>query len=42
MRQTSAALECALAKIVETEHLHAVVGTVVNVSADEEERIKCS
>lgn len=29
------ALECELAEIVETENLHAVVGTIVNVSADE-------
>lgn len=29
------ALECVLAEIVETENLHAVVGTIVNVSADE-------
>ncbi|MBU5481458.1 flavin reductase family protein [Blautia sp. MSJ-19] len=28
-------LECELAEIVETENLHAVVGTIVNVSADE-------
>ena len=29
------ALECELAEIVNTENLHAVVGTIVNVSADE-------
>ena len=29
------ALECELAEIVETENLHAVVGTIKNVSADE-------
>lgn len=29
------AMECELAEIVETEHLHAVVGRIVNVSADE-------
>lgn len=29
------ALECELAEIAETENLHAVVGTIVNVSADE-------
>lgn len=29
------ALECELAEIVDTDHLHAVVGTIVNVSADE-------
>ena len=29
-------MECELAEIVETEHLHAVVGTIVNVAADEE------
>ena len=29
------ALECELAEIIETENLHAVVGTIVNVSADE-------
>lgn len=29
------ALECELAEIVETENLHAVVGTIVNVSTDE-------
>lgn len=29
------ALECELAEIVETENLHAVVGTIVNVSAEE-------
>lgn len=29
------ALECELAEIVETEKLHAVVGTIINVSADE-------
>lgn len=29
------ALECVLAEIVETENIHAVVGTIVNVSADE-------
>lgn len=29
------ALECELAEIVQTENLHAVVGTIVNVSADE-------
>lgn len=29
------ALECVLTEIVETENLHAVVGTIVNVSADE-------
>ena len=29
------ALECELAEIVETENMHAVVGTIVNVSADE-------
>lgn len=29
------ALECELAEIVKTENLHAVVGTIVNVSADE-------
>ena len=28
-------LECELAEIVETENMHAVVGTIVNVSADE-------
>ena len=28
------ALECELAEIVKTENLHAVVGTIVNVSAD--------
>ena len=28
-------MECELAEIVETEHLHAVVGTIVNVVADE-------
>lgn len=28
-------LECELAEIVETENLHAVVGTIVNVSAEE-------
>ena len=27
-------MECELAEIVETEHLHAVVGTIVNVCAD--------
>lgn len=29
-------MECELAEIVETEHLHAVVGKIVNVAADEE------
>ena len=29
------ALECELAEITETENLHAVVGTIVNVSVDE-------
>ena len=29
------ALECELAEITETENIHAVVGTIVNVSADE-------
>ena len=29
------AMECELAEIVETDNLHAVVGTIVNVSADE-------
>ena len=29
------AMECELAEVVETENLHAVVGTIVNVSADE-------
>ena len=29
------ALECELAEIIETENLHAVVGRIVNVSADE-------
>lgn len=29
------ALECELAEIVETENLHAIVGKIVNVSADE-------
>lgn len=29
------ALECELAEIVETDHLHAVIGTIVNVNADE-------
>ena len=29
------AMECELAEIVETENLHAVVGTIINVSADE-------
>ena len=29
------ALECELAEIVETENMHAIVGTIVNVSADE-------
>ena len=29
------ALECELAEITDTENLHAVVGTIVNVSADE-------
>lgn len=29
------ALECELAEIADTENLHAVVGTIVNVSADE-------
>lgn len=29
------ALECELAEIVQTDHLHAVVGKIVNVSADE-------
>lgn len=29
------ALECELAEITETDNLHAVVGTIVNVSADE-------
>ncbi|MBR1866435.1 MAG: flavin reductase family protein [Lachnospiraceae bacterium] len=28
-------MECELAEIVETEHLHAVVGKIVNVAADE-------
>ena len=28
-------MECELAEIVETDNLHAVVGTIVNVSADE-------
>ena len=28
-------MECELAEIVETEHLHAIVGKIVNVSADE-------
>ena len=28
-------MECELAEIVETENLHAVVGTIVNVCADE-------
>lgn len=28
-------MECELAEIVETEHLHAVVGTIVNVAAEE-------
>ena len=28
-------MECELAEIVETENLHAVVGTIKNVSADE-------
>ena len=28
-------MECELAEIVETENMHAVVGTIVNVSADE-------
>lgn len=29
------AMECELAEITETENLHAVVGTIINVSADE-------
>lgn len=29
------ALECELAEVVETEHMHAIVGKIVNVSADE-------
>lgn len=29
------ALECELAEIVETENLHAIVGKIVNVSAEE-------
>ena len=29
------AMECELAEIVETDNLHAVVGAIVNVSADE-------
>lgn len=29
-------MECELAEVVETEHLHAVVGKIVNVAADEE------
>ena len=29
------ALECELAEIVETENMHVIVGTIVNVSADE-------
>ena len=29
------ALECELAEVVETENLHAIVGNIVNVSADE-------
>ncbi len=29
-------MECELAEIVETENLHAVVGKIVNVAADEE------
>ena len=28
-------MECELAEIVETEHLHAVVGKIVNVAAEE-------
>ncbi|MBQ3427465.1 MAG: hypothetical protein IJH37_10045 [Clostridia bacterium] len=28
-------MECELAEIVETDDIHAVVGTIVNVSADE-------
>jgi flavin reductase (DIM6/NTAB) family NADH-FMN oxidoreductase RutF len=28
-------MECELAEITETENLHAVVGRIVNVSADE-------
>ena len=28
-------MECELAEVVETEHLHAVVGKVVNVAAEE-------
>ena len=28
-------MECELAEIVESEHLHAVVGTIVNVAAEE-------
>ena len=29
------AMECELAEITETKNLHAVVGTIINVSADE-------
>ncbi|MDO4293342.1 MAG: flavin reductase family protein [Eubacteriales bacterium] len=29
------ALECELAEVVETEHMYAIVGSIVNVSADE-------
>lgn len=29
-------MECELAEIVETGHIHAVVGTIVNVAAEED------